>query len=98
MSRRKKDDRRARRRIGDNIARRRAELGIGRAECARRAEVSVSELSGLEGGERQPLASTLQKIAAALGCDVSDLLSGVRWVMVGEGSEEGHIEVDRRRR
>jgi transcriptional regulator with XRE-family HTH domain len=82
--------------LAENIKRRRAVLGISQAELARRAEVSVSEIAALEADERQPLASTLKKVAAGLECDVSDLLDGVRWVMPDD-HHDGHIERRARR-
>ncbi len=97
MSRREEDDRLIKRQLAENIGRRRTELGIGRAECARRAEVSVSEIAALEDGERQPLASTLKKVAGALDWELSDLLDGLSWVMPTDDGE-GHIEREGRRR
>lgn len=91
MSRRKEDDRLVRRKIGENVERRRLELGISRVECARRAGLSVREIAALEAGERQPLASTLKKVSCALEWGSSELLVGVRWVMPGD-RDQGHIE------
>lgn len=96
MSRREEEDRLVGAQLAENIERRRTELGISQAECARRAEVSVSEIAVLEAGDRQPLATTLKKVAAALDWEPSDLLDGVRWVMPGE-HDDGHIERRRRR-
>jgi transcriptional regulator with XRE-family HTH domain len=95
MSRKGEDDRLVRRQIGQNVERRRTELGISQAECARRAEVTVSEIAALEAGGRQPLASTLQKVATALGWESSDLLAGVRWAMPDD-HEDGRMERERR--
>ena len=92
MSRKGEDDRLVRRQIGE---RRRAELGISQAECARRTETTVSEIAALESGGRQPLASTLEKVAAALEWAPSDVLAGVRWAMPDE-HEDGRMERERR--
>jgi transcriptional regulator with XRE-family HTH domain len=97
MNRREEDDRLVSRQLAENVTRRRGRIGISQAECARRAELPVSEIETLEAGERQPLASTLKKVAEALDCDLSYLLDGVRWVMPGDQGE-GHIERGRRRR
>lgn len=94
MDRHREDDRLVRRQIGENIERRRAELGISRAECAGRAGVTASEIGILEAGDRQPLASTLKKVAGALGWEVSDLVAGVSWTMPG-ADEDGHFERER---
>lgn len=92
MSRKKQDMRLAKRRLGHNIGRRRAELRITQAELARRAGLSVSEVSALESGDREPLASTLQKVASGLNWTASDLLDGVRWIRPRDDGEAGHIE------
>lgn len=95
---RKQDDRLVERQIGGNIRRRRAVLDLSRAELARRAELSYSEVSAVERGEREPLALTLLKIASALEFELSDLYSGVSWVTPDEDGCDGHIEVARRGR
>lgn len=97
MKRNEKDDRLVRAQLAENIERRRAELGIDQAELARRGKVAVSEVAALEAGDRQPLASTLKKVAAGLDCDLSDLLDGVRWVMPDD-HRDGHIEREGGRR
>jgi transcriptional regulator with XRE-family HTH domain len=97
MKRKKKDMRLVKEQLARNIGRRRAELGITQAELARRVELSVSEVSALESATREPLASTLQKLASGLDWGVSDILDGVRWVEPQDG-EGGHIEGRRRRR
>lgn len=95
MRRNEQDDRLVSAQLAENIKRRRAELGTDQAELARRAEVAVSEVVALEQGDRQPLASTLKKVAGGLDCDLSDLLDGVRWVMPDD-HHEGRIEREER--
>jgi transcriptional regulator with XRE-family HTH domain len=97
MKRRDQEDQLVKDQLAENIERRRAGLGIDQAELAGRVELPVSEIGALEAGERQPLASTLKKLAGALDCPLSDLLDGVRWVMPGEEGE-GHVERRRRGR
>ena len=48
-------------------------LGITREELANRLEVTQKELFEWENLEKKPDANTLGRIAAALGCSVSDL-------------------------
>jgi transcriptional regulator with XRE-family HTH domain len=98
MTAKRKADRHVEREIGTNMKRRRDELDMDRAELARRAEISSSEVSALERGEREPLASTSLKIASALEFGLSDLYAGVRWVTPAEDQSEGRIEVCRRGR
>lgn len=83
--------------LARNITRRRAELGITQVELAARAGLSVSEVSALESASREPLASTLQKLASGLDWKSSDLLDGIRWVAPRGDGEGGHIERRRRR-
>ena len=98
MTAKNKADRRFERQVGRNIRKRRAVLDISRAELARRAELSYSEVSAVERGEREPRASTLLKITSALEFTLSDLYAGVSWVTPAEDGGNGHIEVDRRGR
>ncbi len=98
MNRQEEDRRLVRRKVGKNLEGRRAELGIDRAECARRARVTVSEIEAIEDGERQPLSDSILRIASTLDWEVSDLLAGVRWVTPAEDGHEGHFEVEGRRR
>lgn len=68
------------------------------AEPARRARLSVSEVSALESASREPLASTLKKLACGLDSEVSDLLDGVVRVGPRGGDDRGHLEARRPRR
>jgi predicted transcriptional regulator len=97
MKRNEQDDRLVRAQLAENIKRRRADLSIDQAELAARAEVAVSEVAALEAGDRQPLASTMKKVAEGLECELSDLLDGVRWVMPDD-HHDGRIEPERPRR
>lgn len=66
------------REVGQAVKRRRDELGWSQEELARRAEVSHSYISKLEGGKlRRPGAGTLHDIAVSLGYkSVDGLLTG----------------------
>jgi transcriptional regulator with XRE-family HTH domain len=97
MKRNEEDNRLVSAQLAENVRRRRADLDIDQAELAGRAELAVSEVAALEAGDRQPLASTMKKVAEGLECDLSDLLDGVRWVLPDD-QHDGHIEREGRRR
>jgi transcriptional regulator with XRE-family HTH domain len=50
--------------------------GVGQAELARRAGVSVAHLNKLEAGNKAPNLTTLEALAHALGVKVGDLFAG----------------------
>lgn len=60
--------------VGERIQARMKELGISQNKLARFAQLSQSGLSSIISGASSPKENTLQAIAAALGCSVSDLL------------------------
>ena len=60
--------------VGERIQARMKELGISQNKLARLAQLSQSGLSSIISGASSPKENTLQAIAAALGCSVSDLL------------------------
>ena len=60
---------------GQNIATRRASLGITQAEAARRLGCSQSYWADLEADRKDHAIGTLARVAAALGCTVADLLA-----------------------
>lgn len=99
MSRRRKrkDDRLAKRAFGENVGRRRAALGISKAELAGRAGVSTLAVSTMESGLRGPQFSTMLRLAGALDSGVGDLLDGIRWELPADEEALGRIVVDRRR-
>ncbi|MBR7833291.1 helix-turn-helix transcriptional regulator [Actinospica durhamensis] len=61
----------------DRLKARRAELGISRAELAARCGVSTRMVFFYEEGRHTPTPARLERLAAALGCDL-DLLTGTR--------------------
>lgn len=61
-----------RRVIGLNVVRLRRELGISQEELSFRSKRTRAYLSGLERGQRNPTAVTLDKIAAALGVSIME--------------------------
>lgn len=56
------------------LRRRRVEAGLNLTELAKRAGCSVSHLSELESGTRNPSPALLSTIAAELGCKTADLM------------------------
>lgn len=62
-----------RRVIGLNVVRLRRERGISQEELSFRSKRTRAYLSGLESGQRNPTAVTLDKIATALGVSLVEL-------------------------
>lgn len=58
------------------IARRRMALRLTQAQLAEKAEMKTHHIGEIERGERKPKIDTLKRIAAALGCDVEELMEG----------------------
>ena len=56
----------------EEVARIRKELGVSREELARRSGVNSVTLWNIEKGHRSPNVATLEKLAAALGCELGD--------------------------
>ena len=63
-----------RERVGLNLQRLRREKGLSQEELADRADIHQTYLSGVERGKRNPTITVLQRIAAALGTDIEDLV------------------------
>ena len=63
-----------RERVGLNVQRLRHKAGLSQEECAHRAKVHQTYLSGVERGKRNPTVTVLQRIAQALGADIEDLV------------------------
>jgi transcriptional regulator with XRE-family HTH domain len=57
--------------IGSEIRRQREDAGIGLRRLARASEVSAAHLSELEAGDARPSSEVLNRIAIALGSDLS---------------------------
>jgi transcriptional regulator with XRE-family HTH domain len=60
--------------LGRRLRERRSELGISQKEFAERLGLQRSYVGALERGERNPTLQSLEKLAAGLGVDPSDLL------------------------
>jgi len=78
--------------LGPAVRRRRRGLGLTLQELADRSGVSRAMLSDVERGAKNPTIRVACQIAEALGCSVSDLLSGAP-----AAPEEGRISVVRGR-
>jgi transcriptional regulator with XRE-family HTH domain len=61
-------------RIGLNVQEARRDKGLSQEELAHRAEVHQTYLSGVERGRRNPSVIVLDRIAAALGLDIEDVV------------------------
>lgn len=60
-------------RLSQNIQRIRRERGLSQEELAHRAEVHQTYLSGVETGRRNPSVKVVERIANALGVDITEL-------------------------
>jgi transcriptional regulator with XRE-family HTH domain len=56
-----------------NVVFKRAQRGLSQAELAKRASVARQTISKVESGDGDVTVSVLAKIAAVLGCDISEL-------------------------
>jgi transcriptional regulator with XRE-family HTH domain len=62
-----------RKRVGLNLRRLRHAKGLSQEELAHAADVHQTYLSGVEGAKRNPSIAVLDRIATALGSDISAL-------------------------
>ena len=60
-------------RVSKNVQRIRREKGLSQEEVAHRANVHQTYLSGVETGKRNPSILVVDRIAKALGVDVSEI-------------------------
>ncbi|KXF91432.1 XRE family transcriptional regulator [Phaeobacter inhibens] len=60
-------------RVSRNIQRIRREKDLSQEEVAHRADIHQTYLSGVETGKRNPSILVLERIAKALGVDVSEI-------------------------
>ena len=64
--------------LGSRIRDRRRERGVGQEAMALEAGLHRTYITSLERGMRNPSVETLCRVAVALRCDVSDLVSGLQ--------------------
>jgi transcriptional regulator with XRE-family HTH domain len=62
-----------RKRVGLNLRRLRHAKELSQEELAHASEIHQTYLSGVEGGKRNPSIAVLNRIAVALGVDISAL-------------------------
>ena len=58
----------------ERVYRKRVEAGLSQDQAASMAGIVRSHLSGIENGQRGASPAVLCRIAAALGCNVADLM------------------------
>jgi len=63
-----------RRLVGDNAARIRKQRGLTQEEVAERSQLSQQYLSGIERGQRNPSLLSMERLAAALEVDLTNLV------------------------
>lgn len=64
--------------IGEEVRRRREELGLTGAQLAERAGMAPSAVSQIETGKRTPSSTSVLKLAGALGAEVGELFPKVQ--------------------
>ena len=62
-------------RIGRNVRRLRDAKGLSQEQLAFEADMHRTYVSGIERGVRNPTATVLERLATALGCGITDLVS-----------------------
>ncbi|WP_169684184.1 helix-turn-helix transcriptional regulator [Rhizobium sp. 57MFTsu3.2] len=67
----------ARQRVAMNLRRLRVSKGISQDDLALTADIERSYAGHLERGSKNPTVVTLEKIATALSCDISELFAPV---------------------
>ena len=63
-----------RERVGLNVQRLRHKAGLSQEECAHRAKIHQTYLSGVENGVRNPTVLVLGRLAKTLGVEADELL------------------------
>jgi len=66
------------RELGARVRRRRIRLGLSQETLAARADLHRNAIGNLERGDFDPKATTIARVAAALGVDAGSLLRGLR--------------------
>jgi len=62
-------------RVGERLRQLREERALSQAELARRAGTSTSQVNAVERGERAPTVGTLERLASALRCPVTEFFA-----------------------
>lgn len=66
-----------RRTFGENLRKRRIQLGLSQEELAERAGLHRTYVGSVERGERNVSLENIVRLAEAVGADPSDLLEGI---------------------
>jgi transcriptional regulator with XRE-family HTH domain len=74
--------------IGEEVRRRRRELGLTGAQLAARAGMAPSAVSQIETGKRTPSSTSVIKLASALGAEVADLFPKTQPPLFAQASSE----------
>ena len=67
-------------RFGRNLWRLRRAAGLSQDQLAIRASIHRTQLSRMERGLSSPRLETLVKLADSIGCSLSDLGEGIKWI------------------
>jgi transcriptional regulator with XRE-family HTH domain len=76
-----------RKRVGDNLKAAREEVGITQEELATRSGLHLTAVGKHERGEREPLISTVIRLAKGLGVPADRLCEGIEWLQEPERFE-----------
>ena len=64
--------------LGQRVKDLREDLGWSQEKLAERADLDATYISGIERGQRNPSLNALNRLAHALGINLSDLVSALR--------------------
>lgn len=76
--------------VGEMIKKKRMQLNISQNKLAKSAGIAQATLSAIESSTKSPTVDTVEKLATALYCTVSELM--------GEEKENGFILTDQQRK
>lgn len=76
--------------VGEMIKKKRMQLNISQNKLAKSAGIAQATLSAIENSTKSPAVDTVEKLAAALYCSVSELM--------GEEKENGFVLTEQQRR
>jgi transcriptional regulator with XRE-family HTH domain len=82
----------AQKRFGANVDDSRRRLGLSIEQLAERSKLDRDDLVKILNGEDEARASTVHRLAGALGVDPGDLFGGMRWVSPADGGTGYEIE------
>jgi transcriptional regulator with XRE-family HTH domain len=81
--------------IGEEVRRRRGEMGLTGAQLAARAGMAPSAVSQIETGKRSPSSTSVIKLAQALGIDAGELFPKGPQPSLDEGDMEATLRAAR---